>query len=654
MKRMGIAVCAAALVLGACSRGAPGPEPAIGPGEEPAIPAAPAYPEGGQARIEDREGTVEILRGFIAFPAEFGTLLAVGDTVRTGPDGGAEVRLGNLAGFRLLPGSEARLLVVRLSEGAAQVEVHLSYGAALFDVSRLSSGESFGVSTPRTLSAVRGTRFTVRAGETSTTAVREGRVAVLPAAAVLDSLAAAARTNALARQALRAVVALAPTAGPGQEIRVDDAALSRAHKAYADLESSLAALPAVLLESGFPDELWYASVLPDIPAPDAEAEVSLDRAWKAASSIRPHLALPVAAGPETLRGFERFGDFRSGPYTTPPVSVHPSVPPAHPSLLGRTGLSTRPLAGSLVRVPGLDMLVAADEAGRLFAFDSSGTVRWSLNTGNRGDARSYPVTYKGIAYYEGNDELVAVDGATGAVLARRPLEPGREPGTRPSPFPDSLLRSSASGIEVLDPLTLELRSTLPVAGGPGTLPAQRDAFALVVSKDGEFLLVDPVSGSVLARVPTGARGSSAVSPRILGEKACFADRTGLVVMVDLERMVVLWERRTGGPVLTDIEMAREGVLAYGNGTLFGYRLDGEPLMPPVPGVSSPPLLSRGSVYYGTEKGELVVAQVSPWRIRGTVTLGDVPSARPLQVGDTLYVGTRGGQLLRLDLAKLPQ
>ncbi len=649
----------AAVVLAACSR-APDSGPAAPAASEPGLTASvaleipvPRFPEGGQAELVRGEAGTRILRGAEPLPAEPGTLLALGDRIRTGSAGPAELRLGGLAAVLLLPDSEVELRAARLAPGAAHVEVFVASGAALFDVRSLSAGESFLVSAPRILSGVRGTRFLVRAGESSVTAVREGRVAVLPSGPVLDRLAAAARTDAAARAALRALVALAPVAEPGREIRVDDPALDRAEAAYAVLESALAGLTPVPLPPGFPEDAWFEPSPRELPAADPGARASLARARRAAAAAAPALAVPAAAGPETLKSFERFRDLRSGRLSPPPAASGPASVTPHPAELG-TGVSPDPLAGSLARVPDAGILLAADGKGVLHAFDPDGRIRWSLKTANRGDPRGYPVSFKGTAYYAGNAELVAVDGATGTAIARRGTEPGLDPGTRPAPFPDSLLLPTAAGIDVLDPRTLERRASIPLAAGPGTLPVQRDSFALVVDREGVLLLVDPVSGTVQARTPTGARGYSAVSPRILEEKACFADATGLVVMVDLERMAVLWERRAGVPLLTDLELAREGVLAYGNGTLFGYRLDGEVLMAPVSGVSAPPLLARGSVYFGTERGELVAAQADPWRIRGTVPLGDVPSARPLLVGDTLYVGTRGGKLVRIDVTKLPR
>lgn len=657
----GLMLLVAAAVLASCSRaGDPGPAvpapPEAGPAAsaDPEVPA-PRFPEGGRAELARTEGGVSVLRGGTVLPAEPGTPLALGDRVRTGPEGSAEVRLGSLAAFLLLSESEAELRAARLDAGSALVEVFVASGTVLFDVRTLGGGESFVVSAPRLLSGVRGTRFLVGAGIASVTAVREGRVAVLPSGPVLERLAAAARTDGVARAALRALFALAPVVEPGRELRVDDAALARAETAYGALESYLTELPPLPLAPDFPREPWFAASLPELPAPDPRSREVLDRARAAAAGARPALAVPAAAGPETLRVFDRF---RSLPSVrpSPPAEVRPPSPAPfnpHPAELGRTALSSGPLTGFLARVPDAGILVAVDGRGTLYAFDPAGTILWSLGTANRGDPGSYPVSFKGTAYYGGNAELVAVDGATGEPLARRPSSPGREPGTRPAPFPDSLLLPSPSGIEILDPRTLETKSTIPLAAGPGTLPVQKDTFALVVDREGTLLLVDPVSGTVRARTVTGARGYSAVSPRILEERACFADPTGLIVMVDLEKMSVLWERRAGVPVLTDLEFGREGVFAYGNGTLFGYRPDGEALMAPLPGVSAPPLLARGTVYFGTEKGELVAAQASPWRIRGTVPLGDVPSARPLLVGDTLYVGTRSGKLVRIDVTKLP-
>lgn len=650
-----LAACSRTADSGSSGGSAAAPEPSASLSGFPDV-SSPRFPEGGPVELVRAEGGASILRNGSSLSAEPGTLLALGDRVRTDPSGSAEIRLGTLAAFLLLPDSEAELRAARLEPGTAYVEVFVAAGSVLFDVRTLAGGESFVVSAPRILSGVRGTRFMVSAGESSVTAVLEGRVAVLPSGPVLARLTAAARTDAVARAALRALVALTPTAEPGREIRVDEAALTRAESAYADLEASLFDLPPVPLAPDFPEESLFAASLPELPEAELRSRDTLDRARAAAAAARPALAIPAAAGPETLKTFDRFRDFPSGRLSPPSAASRaPSPTPAvpHPAELGRTGVASVPLTGFLARVPDAGVLLAADGNGMLYAFDSDGKILWSLRTANRGDLKSYPVSFKGTAYFGGNGELVAVDGATGEPFARRASEPGWEPGTRPAPFPDSLLLPSTAGIEVLDPRTLKTRTSISVAAGPGTLPVQKDSFALVVDREGTLLLVDPVSGTVRAQTATGARGYSAVSPRILDEKACFADRTGLVVMVDLEKMSVLWERRTGVPVLTDLEFGREGVFAYGNGTLFGYRPDGESLMASVPGVSAPPLLARGTLYFGTETGELVAAQASPWRVRGAIHLGDVPSARPLLVGDILYVGTRGGKLVRIEVSKLP-
>ncbi len=660
VKRTAILILAAA-VLASCSRGAgPAPAPGSSSGSGPAAPlpevspvSGPVFPEDGQAEVVRIGGGVEILRSGSSLPAVPGALLALGDRIRTGAEGSVEIRLTGLASFLLPPDSEAEIRAARLFPGAAHAEVFVAAGSVLFDVRTLSGRESFLVSTDRSLSGVRGTRFRVSAGEVSGTAVREGRVAVLPAGPVLKRLAEAARTDGTARAALRTLVSLAPVADPGREIRVDGAARDRAEAAYRGIETALAVLPPVPLPPDFPGDPWFSGDLPDLPEPDGRAREALARARASAAAARSALPVPVTAGPETLRGFERFRDLRSGPSFRGVPVPGPVVRTVHAAESGRTKVAARALAGSLVRSPDSGLLFAADESGGLFALGPDGEIRWSLRAGDPGQPRGYPVTFKDAVYSAGTGDILAVDGITGTVLARRTLDPGTDPGTRPVPFPDSLLLPVSGGIEVLDPRTLKTKTTIPLAAGPGTLPVQRDSFALVVDREGTLLVVDPVSGTIQARTSTGSRGYTAVSPRILEEKACFADRTGLVVMVDLERMAVLWERRTGVPVLTDLEIAREGVLVYGGGTLFGYRLDGEPLMPPVPGVSAPPLLSRGVVYYGTEKGEIVAAQASPWRIRGAVPLGDVASVRPLLVGETLYVGTRGGQLVRIDVAKLP-
>ena len=286
--RIGCLFLIAAAVLASCSRavdsgsavpGVPGPgSPA------PAAPQVPAlrFPEGGRVEVVRGETGAWILRGAERFSPEPGTLLALGDRVRTDGTGSAEIRLGQTAAFLLLPGSEAELRAARLSPGAAWVEVFVASGSALFDVRPLSPGESFLVSAPGILSGVRGTRYLVTAGTVSATGVQEGRVAVLPSGPVLGRLTEAARTDAAARAALRALFSLAPVAEPGREIRVDEPALDRAENAYALLESALSGLPPVPLPPDFPEEPWFAASVPELPAPDPGSRDALARAREAA------------------------------------------------------------------------------------------------------------------------------------------------------------------------------------------------------------------------------------------------------------------------------------------------------------------------------------------------------------------------------------
>lgn len=221
-----ILLCAAILALTSCSRAgtegdATGPRQSADLGVEM---SSPSYPEGGEARVVSREGAVEVLRGPDSGVPESETLLALGDRVRTGADGTVELRLGDLANILLLPGTEFELRSARLTPGVSGALLFLASGTALFDVRPLASRESFVVSTSRLLAGVRGTRFLVTAGESSTAAVREGRVAVLPAGPTLERLVRAAAADAAAREALQTLTALAPDAGPGREIRVDGAA----------------------------------------------------------------------------------------------------------------------------------------------------------------------------------------------------------------------------------------------------------------------------------------------------------------------------------------------------------------------------------------------------------------------------------------------
>ncbi len=124
-------------------------------------------------------GEVEIGRGEppVWQPARAGDALTPGDAIRTGREGRAELVL-DTATVRLYGDSLLRLPPDAMGPGGARA-VELDQGLSLFDVLRRSGGDRFEVRTREVVVSVKGTRFSVDAGEEVAVSVYHGLVGVL-------------------------------------------------------------------------------------------------------------------------------------------------------------------------------------------------------------------------------------------------------------------------------------------------------------------------------------------------------------------------------------------------------------------------------------------------------------------------------------------
>jgi outer membrane protein assembly factor BamB len=391
-------------------------------------------------------------------------------------------------------------------------------------------------------------------------------------------------------------------------------------------------------------------------APAASATAPASSAAQAASA-----AAPTAGGPAASVPAPAVPQAKAVPAPKPAPS--PAIAAAKPApaakrdfLVAEWEALKGSVSGRVVRVPSSDVFVLSDPRGTISGVSAAGKLLWTVATENRGAELMSAVPFKGVVYYSGSNEYLAIDALKGTVLQRVALDGDRSHvlGNRVVPFPDALVFPTMSGLEVLDPQTGAVMKTLPVPGGSTMSPANYEGMAAIVNQKGMFMLIDLASGDIKAQVQTGALQPVALAPQIFGQRACFADRKGLLVMIDLATMTVAWERPLpiAGGVFTDVEMGGEGVFAYGRQTVFAYSLEGAELMKPIGQVSAPPLLSQGVLYYGTNDGFLVALGLSPIAERGRVRLGSRLSARPLLADGFLYAGTNSGRLLKLDPAKI--
>ncbi|MCX7024965.1 MAG: FecR domain-containing protein [Spirochaetes bacterium] len=631
-------------------------------------PAAEAErPASARPTVAYVEGDVRRGSGGSWSALAIGDAVGNGETVRTGKDGVCELSFSGRAVVRIQPDSQATVTDAWLESGATKVRIALAAGTVYNKVDKLLGGDSYNVATDHGIAGVRGTEFTVSAGREGTTkvAVRRGTVTVLVRSRSVDALLEEARGNLLARIAMETAVLLAPRVGENQELVVGATAMAAAEASARPVAAELASTPPVET----PDAGDFLAAIPAEPRetiiPPAAAEKAAKVRGEAGRRFAKPPATPVKAGAATRKEFLRFDEMKT-PVSGGPESPGSSEAPGEGSsgaavAAGKEKPGKAPydeyavsrwqLTGSITQLPGAATFLCADNKGTVFALTPDGRPLWSVPTANKGSDRGYPVTFKGAVYYSGGAEFLIIDGASGDVRARTPLEPNRSHvfGSRVVPFPNALLFPTNDGMDVLDPVGGAVQRSIPVADGTGMTPANYQGMAAIVNNKGVFMLIDVADGRVVMQVPTNAVQPIALAPRTFEDKAVFADRKGLIVLVDLTAGTVAWERKIPEGVFSDVEINREGVFAFGKSSIFGYRLDGSAAMETITGVTAPPLLSRGMLYYGTGDREFIVAETSPWRIVRRIKIGETVSTRPLLGDGCLYVGTKSGKILRIDV-----
>ncbi len=670
-----IALVLVAAAFGACAKSGPAPEaPAAA---ESGTPSGTAQAGGAAAalvlRVAYTEGLVERLgSGAVAALLGPGDLLFPGDTLRTGKDGRCDLEIEGLGSIRLLADSLLRLEAADILGSGPRFAAELQAGRVLAKARKLAGGEAFMLRTKHAICGVRGTAFALEFREgRSLLAVEEGRVAVLPQGPVLRRVEDAAATSQAARGLLRALVALAPLVGAGEEYALDPAAAATAEAAY---EGLAAALPAAA--AGAPS-LPPEALIPAESLAPATGEAATGDAAAAGAAMEPTLrerlkaALPAPrpAGPESkslreaLQAFSGArgagpspGAVAAGPASGPasetaavPASGAPPAAPQapgararNPALLGASSLFAGMAVANLQSAAG-ELVIGADGKGAFVAFDAAGGRRWSVELAGASAA----LRSKEKVYLAGEAAFVVLDAATGRELARGP---GLPAGARLAAFPDGCLAATAVGVLRYPDGGAESVKEYPLAGG-ALAAANFEGKILAAPGKGGLVLLDAETGAVLAAA------SSPASPhfRLYGSGVALAgpaaggsdSRGGNLVVLDLPGLGPRWEAPLAFRPAAEPEFNKEGVFVWGRGSLAGFSPEGRPLGQ-VEGVVAPPLLSRGVLYYGTKDGDFIAASPLDLKTRSVLRLPSPLAGRPIAVGEELRLPLRDGGVARLD------
>jgi outer membrane protein assembly factor BamB len=329
------------------------------------------------------------------------------------------------------------------------------------------------------------------------------------------------------------------------------------------------------------------------------------------------------------------------------------APPAKPSpVFGTVRLSGSRIIGTLVASG--SAVYAADSKGGISALGSAGTALWSAKTGNDKNENSIPVASGASVAFAGDKFLavldssgasrfsVALDESTSGLFGRRPAFVGSE-----------LYESSADGLVVLNAATGAKLRSVPLAEGSDMTPVPYGGKLILAGRKGTVYIVDP-AGSV-AEIKTHAVQPVAIACSIVGSKAVFADRKGLLVSVDLEAKTLLWEKQLepgkSAPVFNDLAASSQGIYAFARNTIYGISpATGERLFAPIPEAATAPLLSGNRLWFGTKGSKIVIADAKTGKTIASIQAGALPSAAPAPVGAWIACPLETGEVLLLNPA----
>ena len=617
-----------------------------------APPAGPAAEAAAQKAVEATrveivvtltEGKVELLDDSLS-PRLLGPGDAVlqGQTLRTGPGSSCDLDIGGMGQLRIQADTSLKIELARFLSGSPAFRSTVLGGRVMAVARKLSAKESFMISTGNAVCGVRGTSFSVQSeGGKSLVVVAEGRVAVLPAGPALARLEKAAATSQAARGLLRAAVALAPVAGPGEELAVGPAEARKADSALAALEAALPGSAGEVqgTEEPAPEPLMPADTIGDAAA-QAQDLPGLSAALPKASPAGAASRLVLEALKEFASGAEKRIEDRTGGLPVAPVPAKPGAAQSPAVLASLPAFPGRPV-DSLIRSG--SSIVATDTAGAIVCIGSTGKVLWRLPV----EKGNHPVLSKGYLYVAGASGFLVVDAASGA-LSRGPALPA---GARLAAFPDGVAAASTSGISLFRSGSAVAWTTFTVDGGPLAITSLNDKenSLLVSLMAGGLAVISPGTASIALVAP----GPVASCLRYYDTRAVAAGaRTGdpstyELAFYALPGLEFLWSVGLDFRPTDDPELGPEGAFVFGQGRLAAFSPSGG-VIGAVSGLSAPPLLSNGMLYYGLADGSFVAALASDLTLKASIRLRAPLAARPIPFDGELRLPLADGTVLSVD------
>lgn len=158
-------------------------------------------PQNTEALVTFLSGEAEVLNDGQWDSLFIGDLIETGKTVKVYESSFCELQFGDKAVVKIQENTELVLDTVFFEAGQTDITLDILAGTVLCKVDKLVGNENFNVKTNSSVCGVRGTEFMVKDDEKGTVlAVKEGRVAVLPATVDIDNLIAKMESDKISQE----------------------------------------------------------------------------------------------------------------------------------------------------------------------------------------------------------------------------------------------------------------------------------------------------------------------------------------------------------------------------------------------------------------------------------------------------------------------
>jgi outer membrane protein assembly factor BamB len=302
-------------------------------------------------------------------------------------------------------------------------------------------------------------------------------------------------------------------------------------------------------------------------------------------------------------------------------------------------------------------ILAANERGKVYRVSAVGKGIWGTETGNSPNNNSMPIVVRNRVVFTGMKELTAMNFKTGAVVKRIPLGKGDYSshmfGRRVVPFGEGVLYPSNKEVIVLDMETLEETKRIEIPEYSNSTPAVYGESILIVNRKGEMLRIDPEGEGIESSIESTAMQPVSGAPTVVGDRAVFAGRGGMVVLADLKKNEVIWENKIdvskGVGIFHDIPLGEEGVYPYTGNEFYALSIEGgKEIFKPVLSTGVP-LYHEGKLYFGDRRNRLVVMDAVTGKVVKSWELDSKITSRPAIYENDIIVGTESGAIYRVDL-----